>query len=137
MLGEPQKSASVLEGKVFADAADEAIRLIPDVLWFLFAVIVLAIFYRPIRDDLIPRLSSLKLPFGLELTLRERVAEAARKQKVTVSEDDKDRIVRRLERSAHLLKGARDPVGRRSAREQHRGGLSPINVRGSDRSDDD
>lgn len=92
---------------MFADAAEEAIRLIPGVLWVLFAVVVLAIFYRPIRDDLIPRLSSLKLPFGLELTLRERVSEAARKQKVTVSEEDKDRIVRRLERSATLLKGAR------------------------------
>jgi hypothetical protein len=92
---------------MFGAAAEEAIRLIPGVLWVLFAVVVLVIFYRPIRDDLIPRLSSLKLPFGLEVTLRERVAEAARKQNVTVSEDDKDRIVRRLERSANLLKGAR------------------------------
>jgi CheY-like chemotaxis protein len=90
-----------------ASVGEEAVRIVPGLLWIAFAAAVLAVFYKPIRDDLIPRLSTLKLPGGIEVALLERVTNAAEKQNVEVSQEDKSRIVRRLERSSDLLRGAR------------------------------
>jgi CheY-like chemotaxis protein len=92
---------------MIASAGEEAVRIIPSLLWVAFAAVALALFYRPIRDEVVPRLTTLKLPGGIEVSLRERVTQAAEKQEVEVSEDDKSRIVRRLERSRSLLHGAR------------------------------
>jgi hypothetical protein len=89
-----------------ASTGEEAVRMIPSLLWIVFAGVALLAFYRPIRYELLPRLSSLKLPGGIELTLKDRIETAARLQKVQVSEDDKTRIVGRLERLAPLLRGA-------------------------------
>lgn len=90
-----------------AAAGEEAVRIIPSLLWIAFAGAALALFYKTIRDQVIPRLSTVKLPGGIELALLERVADAAEKQNVSVSNEDKSRIVRRLERSSELLRGAR------------------------------
>jgi CheY-like chemotaxis protein len=92
--------------ELVASAEEEAIRLIPSLLWILFAAVALAVFYRPIRYELLPRLSSLKLPGGIELTLKNHIDDAAKQQGVQVSEDDKTRIVRRLERSQSVVRGA-------------------------------
>lgn len=96
-----------LVAQTSASTGEEAVRIIPGILWIVFAAAVVAIFYRPIRYELLPRLSTLKLPGGIELTLKERIDDAAQRQRVTVSEDDKGRIVRRLERLAPLLRAAR------------------------------
>jgi CheY-like chemotaxis protein len=93
--------------RTFANATDSAIGIIPSLLWIAFAATVVAVFYKPIRDEVIPRLGTLKLPGGFELALRDRVEAAAQAQGVSVSEDDKSRIVKRLERSADLLKTAK------------------------------
>jgi hypothetical protein len=92
---------------MIASATEQAVRIVPGLLWIAFAAAVVALFYRPIRDDLIPRLSTLKLPGGIELALFDRVSSAAEKQNVTISYEDKSRIVRRLERSSEVLRGAR------------------------------
>jgi CheY-like chemotaxis protein len=81
--------------------------MIPGLLWILLAAVVFGLFYRPIRDELLPRLSSLKLPGGIELTLKDRIDDAAERQKVPVSEDDKTSIVRRLERLHRSVRGTR------------------------------
>ena len=81
-------------------------RTIPSLLWIVFAGVVVAVFYRPIRYELLPRLSTLKLRGGIELTLKDRIQSAAQRQQVEVSEDDKTRIVRRLERLSALVRGA-------------------------------
>jgi len=97
----------VIGSQLLASTTDSVIEIIPSLLWIAFAAVLVAVFYRPIRDDVIPRLSTLKLPGGIELGLRERVAAAAKNRPgVTLSEKDESRIVRRLERSADLLKGA-------------------------------
>ena len=99
--------SSVTDSQVLASTTDSLIEIIPSLLWIAFAAVLVAVFYRPIRDEVIPRLSSLKLPGGIELALRERVAAAAaRRPAVTLSEKDESRIVKRLERSADILKGA-------------------------------
>jgi CheY-like chemotaxis protein len=90
-----------------AAAGDEAVRIIPSLLWIVFAAAALALFYKTIRDEVLPRLRTLKLPGGIELALFDRVTDAAEKQNVTISNQDKSRIVRRLERSSELLRGAR------------------------------
>src|SRR3954452_18650950 len=88
-----------------ADTSTELIRIVPGILWVAFAIVALLVLRDPIRR-LIPRLSAVKLPFGIELTI-EKVSEAARKHNVTVSEDDKSRIANRLARAAGILGGAR------------------------------
>jgi CheY-like chemotaxis protein len=80
--------------------------MIPGLLWILLAAVAFGLFYRPIRNELLPRLSGLKLPGGIELTLKDRIEDAAERQKVDVSDDDKTCIVRRLERLAPLVRGA-------------------------------
>jgi CheY-like chemotaxis protein len=103
----PMPVAGVLIGsEIVMSAGDEAVRIIPSLLWIAFAVAALILFYRPLRDEVLPRLSSLKLPGGISLELRERIQSAAKRQGVTVSEDDNSRIVRRLERLAPLVRGA-------------------------------
>jgi CheY-like chemotaxis protein len=100
-------ASSVPGSQVLASTTDSVIEIIPSLLWIVFAAALVAVFYKPIRDEVIPRLSSLKLPGGIELALRERVAAAAaRRPAVTLSEKDESRIVKRLERSADVLKGA-------------------------------
>jgi hypothetical protein len=90
-----------------ASASEEAVRIVPGLLWIAFAATALALFYKTIRNEVIPRLSTLKLPGGIELALFDRVTNAAQKQNVTISYEDRSRIVRRLERSSEVLRGAR------------------------------
>lgn len=100
-------ASSVAGSQVLASTTDSLIEIIPSLLWIAFAAALVAVFYKPIRDDVIPRLSTLKLPGGIELALRDRVAAAAaRRPGVTLSEKDESRIVKRLERSADVLKSA-------------------------------
>lgn len=42
------------------------IEVLPSLLWVLLAAIALAVFYRPLRNDVIPNLRSVKLPGGIE-----------------------------------------------------------------------
>ena len=99
--------SSVAGSEVLASTTDSVIEIIPSLLWIAFAAALVAVFYKQIRDDVLPRLSTLKLPGGIELSLRERVAAAAaRRPGVTLSEKDEARIVKRLERSADVVKSA-------------------------------
>ncbi len=34
--------------------ATELVKLIPSILWFLLVVFLLVLFYRPVRDELLP-----------------------------------------------------------------------------------
>ena len=36
----------------------EAIEIIPEILWFILALVFVLLFYKPIRDDLLPKLTS-------------------------------------------------------------------------------
>ena len=55
----------------------ELVKIIPTILWFLLVVAVLVLFYRPIRDELLPNLSGLKA-MGVELSFVKDSIDAAR-----------------------------------------------------------
>lgn len=98
-------------------AAETFVEILPSLLWVLLAASALALFYRPLKTDVIPNLRSIRLPGGIEVAIGERVRAAAEEHNVHLSEDDESRIVRRLRRSRSVLNGARilwvddDPAG--------------------------
>lgn len=84
----------------------ELVRLIPSVLWILFVAILIGIFYRPIRYELLPRMSGFSA-FGVEVTLiREELDRAIEDQEVQVSKNDRVQVLRRAQRVASVLRGA-------------------------------
>jgi len=92
--------------------ATELVRLIPSILWFFFVLILVLLFYRPIRDDLLPNLTSLKAG-GVELSfVREsidaalKLAEKSPQWKVEVSSKDKEQAVRRAKKHLHIFRDA-------------------------------
>jgi hypothetical protein len=46
----------------------ELIRLIPGLLWLVFLAILIGLFYKPIREELIPRMSGFRA-WGVEVDL--------------------------------------------------------------------
>jgi CheY-like chemotaxis protein len=83
----------------------ELIKAIPTLLWVLFIGILVAIFYKPIRHQLIPRMSGLKA-FGVEATfLREQLTEAARKEP-DVTKEALNQVVRRAQRLGSIIRDA-------------------------------
>ena len=92
--------------------AVEILKVIPSVAWFLLVVALLAIFYRPIRDELIPRLSGLKA-MGVEFSFVQgslnsavELAEKSPEWHVEVPSEAKDRAVRRAMQHPDLLRNA-------------------------------
>jgi hypothetical protein len=99
-----------------ADVGTEVIRIIPSLLWVGFALIVIAIFSRPIRD-LIPNIESLEFR-GFKIAIAQKVRAAIEERKrVRVSSDEESRVVRRLAKSRSVLRDANilwvddDPAG--------------------------
>ena len=115
----------------------ELIKLLPSVLWFVLVVTLIYIFYRPIREYLLPNLSGLKA-MGVEkedinLNVKEnnleisfvksslndaidfaasrdeelKLAEKAPQWKVKVSEQDKERVLSRAKHHLKIFKDAR------------------------------
>lgn len=85
----------------------ELIRLIPSFLWLVVVAVLLGVFYRPIRQELIPRMSRFKA-FGLEVALlRERLDSAAEQRGADVRVAEREQVLRRAHRAAPVLRGAR------------------------------
>lgn len=86
------------------EIAVELIKIIPTVLWLLFLVFLIVVFYRPIRNELIPRLSGLKV-LGVEaIFIKEELTKAASKESA-ISEMAVDQVTRRAQRLASLILG--------------------------------
>jgi CheY-like chemotaxis protein len=90
----------------------EFIKLIPSLLWFMFVATLFGLFYRPIRDELLPNLTGFKAG-GVELSfVRESIdaaielAEKSPQWKVTISSEDKEQVLRRAKRRLAILRGA-------------------------------
>jgi CheY-like chemotaxis protein len=84
----------------------ELIRLVPSLLWILLIAVLLAVFYKPIRQDLLPRLSGFKA-FGLEVALlREQLDQAITKQGAQVGERERAQVLRRAGRLTPTMQGA-------------------------------
>jgi len=81
----------------------ELIKTIPTLLWIIFSLIVLRIFYKPIRKELIPRLSGFKA-FGVEATfIKDQLAQATKEE---ITEEVLDQVARRAQRLREIVTGA-------------------------------
>ncbi|MBI3799630.1 MAG: response regulator [Deltaproteobacteria bacterium] len=92
--------------------AVELIKLIPSLLWFLSVATLFGLFYRPIRDELLPNLTGFKAG-GVELSfVRESIdaaielAEKSPQWKVNVSSEDKERALRRAKKHLAIFRDA-------------------------------
>lgn len=92
--------------------ATELVRLIPSILWFLLVVFLLVLFYRPIRDELIPKLGAFKA-MGVELSfVKESIdaalelAEKSPQWKVDVPLKDKEQALKRARKHLHVFRDA-------------------------------
>lgn len=85
----------------------ELIRLIPSLLGLVVIAVLVGVFYRPIRHELIPRMSGLKV-LGLEVSLlRDQLNSAAEQKGADVGADQREQVLRRADRAAPVLRGAR------------------------------
>jgi len=92
--------------------ATELVKLIPSILWFLLVVILVLLFYRPIRDDLLPNLTSLKAG-GVELSFIKdsidaalELAQKSPQWKVVVSSKDKEQALKRARKHLQVFRDA-------------------------------
>ena len=85
----------------------ELVRLIPSVLWFIFAIVLVAVLYTPFRREFLPRLTGFSA-FGVEAKLiREELDKAVRTRGVEVPESERSQVLRRAQRSTQILQGAK------------------------------
>ena len=87
-----------------AHIGTELVRLIPSILWFFLVVTLLVLFYKPIREDLLPNLRAFKA-MGVEFSFVKdsidaalELAEKSPQWKVEVSLKDKDQALRRAKK---------------------------------------
>jgi len=91
----------------------ELVKVIPSILWFLLVILLLVLFYRPIRDELLPNLGGFKA-MGVELSFVKdsidaalELAEKSPQWKVEVSSKDKERALKRAKKHLNVFRGAR------------------------------
>jgi CheY-like chemotaxis protein len=90
----------------------ELLQLIPSILWFLLGLVLIILFYRPLRYELLPNLSGFKA-MGVEFSFVQESIEAAielaeksPKWKVEISRADKERALSRARNHLSVFKGA-------------------------------
>jgi CheY-like chemotaxis protein len=91
----------------------KVLEVLPPILWIVVVIIVLVIFRRTIRDELLPRLSSFKA-MGVELSFVEDsidsaigVAEKTTGRHIVIPEDEKQRALRQAIRHVDVFRGRR------------------------------
>ena len=94
-----------------ADIVIELIKIIPSLLGFILVLIILVVFYKPIRYELFPRMGSVKA-FGIEASFVEKVKTNVEKTTEKRTPGDIDRIAssvvaQRAGRLAPLINGCR------------------------------
>lgn len=101
-------------GAVFTEPVlIELVKILPSVFWLIVAIIVVAIFYRPIRNQLLPLVTGLKIG-GIECSfVREGIQAAvalAQKHKnweVQVSDEEASLVMERASRNLSRLQRAK------------------------------
>lgn len=90
----------------------ELIRLIPSIMWFVMILIIFVLFYRPIRDDLLPNISSFKA-MGVEFSFVKNSFEAAielgkksPEWKVDVPSIDKEHALNRAKKHLKIFQNS-------------------------------
>ena len=86
----------------------ELIKILPSLIWASLATVLIALMYKPIRYELIPRMTGLKA-FGVEATfnLVKKELEQAAENLPVGTEADRNQVARRAQRIASVIKGAR------------------------------
>ena len=88
------------------EITSELLRAIPTLLWIFLIVGVIIVFYKPIRNELIPNISSINV-FGVEASFVRRQLDQIAQSGVPVgSPEDRGQVARRAQRLAPLVRGA-------------------------------
>lgn len=102
-------STAVLTDKLLL----ELIKNLPAILWFLLAFVVVLLFYKPIRHELLPNLSGFKA-MGVEFSFVKnsisaaiKLAEKSEQWKVTIPDEDEKRVLDRVKRHLPLFQDVR------------------------------
>jgi CheY-like chemotaxis protein len=89
------------------------LEILPSILWFIFVLVLFILFYKRIRDELLPRLGGIKAA-GVEFSFVENSIEAAiefgeksAKWDVKVPEKDKKAALNRAKRHLDTLRDAK------------------------------
>ena len=89
----------------------ELLKIAPPLLWILVVVVVLVMFYRPIRDDLLPKLSGLKA-IGVEFSFIKDSIDAAAdlgegtpEWGIKVPQEDRERALNRARQHPDVFRG--------------------------------
>ena len=90
----------------------ELIKVIPSILWFLLAVVVIFMFQRTIREELLPNLATLeagsvKLRFARDsMDAAIDLAQKSPQWHVVVAPEDKTRVLNRARKQVGIMKNA-------------------------------
>jgi CheY-like chemotaxis protein len=91
----------------------EIVEIIPSILWFLLVLGVIVLFYKPIKEELLPNLSGFKA-MGVEMSFIRKSINAAvtlakkdPKWNVRVSDEDKEIVLERAKRNINTLRNSR------------------------------
>lgn len=90
----------------------ELIRIVPSIFWFFLAIAIIILFYRTIRDELLPNISIFKaggveLSFVKELiNLAIKLAEKSPQWKVEVPKKDEEEVLNRVKQHLKIFKDA-------------------------------
>ncbi|MCL4708331.1 response regulator [bacterium] len=102
-------STAVLTDKLLL----ELIKNLPAILWFLLVFVVVLLFYKPIRHELLPNLSGFKA-MGVEFSFVKnsisaaiKLAEKSEQWKVTIPDEDEKRVLDRVKRHLPLFQDVR------------------------------
>ena len=92
------------------DMVIELIKIIPSIFWFFLAIVIIILFYRTIRDELLPNISILKAG-GVELSFVKelinaaiKLAEKSPQWKVEVPKKDEEEALNRVKQHLKIFK---------------------------------
>ncbi len=91
---------------MYEKIAVELIKLIPSLIWVGFFITLAFVFYRPIRYELIPRMTGF-MALGVEVRFIKRELYRAAEEIAVGSEKDRDQVARRAQRIKSIIEGAR------------------------------
>jgi CheY-like chemotaxis protein len=85
----------------------QVISILPSLLWFGLAVLAFSLLYPRVRDELLPRIGGLEA-FGVVVTFaRQELDRIIEERDAQVSEQERSHVMRRAQRLAPVLQGAR------------------------------
>jgi hypothetical protein len=84
----------------------ELIKIIPSLLWVILIAGLITVFYKPIRDQLVPNMSSINI-FGVEASfVRQQLDRVAQAGIPAGSPEERSQVARRAQRLSSIVRGA-------------------------------